>query len=369
MPSCVAFGCTNRPGKKTDITFHRFPKKESLRAEWVKACRRKDWVPSKSSVLCSNHFSEDQFDRTSLSCTRLRENAIPNHFSAFPPYLQNKPSACCNPVTSSLPSKQGSSDETLAPGIKNVRSTNEIAVDQNKPGYVYRKNDYDKNTVVIVSDTEDYKKVLNGPSDANRRIVVSDKLNETNSNSSAFAHIENVGSTNDKVVVENETVAAPTIINHGKNDPDKVMVLIVRGTPKYKDVLNSNPYENRKIVVSDQLIPNNRLSNSLSNTYQTSSGSAVSEAASEPIGKNKHKNNPLLLVDDGVLSQRIKELEEVVKILLKKKKIWNQKIRRTKRKLKELRNKYIRLNKKNPTILRRSSQPLVHFLARDVQNV
>lgn len=45
-------------------------------------------MPSTYSKLCSAHFSEDQIDRTSLSCVRLREKAVPNIFSAFPSYFQ-----------------------------------------------------------------------------------------------------------------------------------------------------------------------------------------------------------------------------------------------------------------------------------------
>ncbi|XP_035226803.1 THAP domain-containing protein 1 A-like [Stegodyphus dumicola] len=45
-------------------------------------------MPTSYSRLCSDHFSEDQIDRTSLCCVRLRENAVPNIFKAFPLHLQ-----------------------------------------------------------------------------------------------------------------------------------------------------------------------------------------------------------------------------------------------------------------------------------------
>ncbi|XP_035205582.1 THAP domain-containing protein 1-like isoform X2 [Stegodyphus dumicola] len=66
----------------------RFPQNAERRAAWVRAVRRANWKPTKFSRICSEHFSEDQIDRTSLCCVRLRDYAVPNIFKAFPPYLQ-----------------------------------------------------------------------------------------------------------------------------------------------------------------------------------------------------------------------------------------------------------------------------------------
>ncbi|XP_071042246.1 DNA transposase THAP9 isoform X3 [Parasteatoda tepidariorum] len=91
MTSCVAYGCTNRWTKKmTGITFHSFPKDEKRKQLWIKAVRRVNWKPSSCSKLCNEHFSEDMIDRTSLSCVRLRPNAIPSIFPAFPPHLKKE---------------------------------------------------------------------------------------------------------------------------------------------------------------------------------------------------------------------------------------------------------------------------------------
>ncbi|GBM01114.1 DNA transposase THAP9 [Araneus ventricosus] len=88
MGSCVAFNCTNRCSKKIPgLTFHSFPKNETRRQLWVKAVRRENWEPSKFSKLCSKHFPEEMIDRTSLSCVRLRDNAVPSLFD-FPSHLQ-----------------------------------------------------------------------------------------------------------------------------------------------------------------------------------------------------------------------------------------------------------------------------------------
>ncbi|GFY51305.1 THAP-type domain-containing protein [Trichonephila inaurata madagascariensis] len=91
MSACAAFGCTNRPQKKVPgITFHKFPNDATLRNEWLLAIRRVNFRPSKYSRLCSEHFSEDQIDRTSLACVRLRANAVPNIFQGYPKNIQNK---------------------------------------------------------------------------------------------------------------------------------------------------------------------------------------------------------------------------------------------------------------------------------------
>lgn len=72
------------------FVYHRFPLKFDLRQQWISALRRKDFKPSKCAVVCSKHFRDEDFDRTSLSCVRLRNNAVPSVFTAFPSYLQTK---------------------------------------------------------------------------------------------------------------------------------------------------------------------------------------------------------------------------------------------------------------------------------------
>lgn len=58
----------------------RFPKSEIRSIEWLHAIGLKHWFPiSKHAVVCSLHFPEDSFDRSSAcGLVRLRENAIPN---------------------------------------------------------------------------------------------------------------------------------------------------------------------------------------------------------------------------------------------------------------------------------------------------
>ncbi|XP_068734517.1 uncharacterized protein [Montipora capricornis] len=57
-----AVNCSNKSGLP-GITMHYFPSDESLRQKWIRFVRihRKDFVPSKSSALCSAHFDESCF--------------------------------------------------------------------------------------------------------------------------------------------------------------------------------------------------------------------------------------------------------------------------------------------------------------------
>lgn len=66
----------------------RFPKENTRRQLWIKAVRRKDWEPTQYSRICSEHFRDIDMDRTSLSCVRVRDDAVPCIFSSFPSYMQ-----------------------------------------------------------------------------------------------------------------------------------------------------------------------------------------------------------------------------------------------------------------------------------------
>nr|XP_033505933.1 THAP domain-containing protein 6-like [Epinephelus lanceolatus] len=111
MPhSCAAWKCTNRftvQTKSQGITFHRFPKDTARRKQWEVALRREGFSASSSSMLCSEHFKPEDFDRTGQT-VRIRDGAVPSVFS-FSAHPQ-RPVA----TRTAEPSKKVLKEETLA---------------------------------------------------------------------------------------------------------------------------------------------------------------------------------------------------------------------------------------------------------------
>lgn len=63
---CAVGSCTNNLIKtkklNLNISYHRFPKQEKTCRIWIKACNRKDqWNPN-TSYICSDHFTNDNFE-------------------------------------------------------------------------------------------------------------------------------------------------------------------------------------------------------------------------------------------------------------------------------------------------------------------
>lgn len=54
-----------------------FPKDEKRRKKWIQFLKTPEFIPKRSTVLCSYHFGEDCFDRTSKVKVRLLPTAIP----------------------------------------------------------------------------------------------------------------------------------------------------------------------------------------------------------------------------------------------------------------------------------------------------
>ncbi|XP_017279719.1 THAP domain-containing protein 6 [Kryptolebias marmoratus] len=90
MPQhCAAYLCSNRRTvdvRARGITFHKFPKGKDMRKRWEVSLRREGFTASDSSVLCSEHFKQEDFDRTG-QIVRLRDGVIPSIFS-FHVHLQ-----------------------------------------------------------------------------------------------------------------------------------------------------------------------------------------------------------------------------------------------------------------------------------------
>lgn len=92
MPThCVAFGCHNICVKGNDkkIHFFTFPSDESTRSKWLVAIKREKYSWKTSHRLCSDHFTEDDYERNpsfmaeygyAEARPRLRTGAVPSVF-------------------------------------------------------------------------------------------------------------------------------------------------------------------------------------------------------------------------------------------------------------------------------------------------
>ncbi|XP_031441463.1 THAP domain-containing protein 6-like [Clupea harengus] len=90
MPDvCAAYRCSNRRCLETrtrGITFHLFPKTGERRRKWEVALRRDSFAASDRTLLCSEHFRSEDFDRTGQT-VRLKDGVVPTIFN-FPADLQ-----------------------------------------------------------------------------------------------------------------------------------------------------------------------------------------------------------------------------------------------------------------------------------------
>uniref|UniRef100_A0A672GPI3 THAP-type domain-containing protein n=1 Tax=Salarias fasciatus TaxID=181472 RepID=A0A672GPI3_SALFA len=87
MPDfCAAYGCSNERSLQTRallfLPFLRFPKSGELRRQWELALKRDDFVVNNRSLVCSDHFHKEDFDRTGQT-VRLKAGAVPKIFN-FP---------------------------------------------------------------------------------------------------------------------------------------------------------------------------------------------------------------------------------------------------------------------------------------------
>ncbi|QQP51335.1 THAP domaincontaining protein 5like, partial [Caligus rogercresseyi] len=90
--------------KATKVSLHIFPKDEELKKIWLRSIKRKDFVPSKHSRVCSRHFQESCFvlerqdsnnSRSKNNClssmklAKLKPGAIQTIFPEAPSYLSS----------------------------------------------------------------------------------------------------------------------------------------------------------------------------------------------------------------------------------------------------------------------------------------
>lgn len=100
VPGCKSnYDSVLKQSKKVISTFS-FPKDQHRIVKWTKAIPRKDWIPTKNSVVCANHFIDDHIIRfetfttpngdikkVPLKYPKLKESAVPSIFNNLPKYL------------------------------------------------------------------------------------------------------------------------------------------------------------------------------------------------------------------------------------------------------------------------------------------
>ncbi|XP_053145014.1 THAP domain-containing protein 1-like [Hemicordylus capensis] len=93
VKSCCAIKCSNKYVRGSNISFHRFPlRNKQLLKKWVVNIRRQNFHPTHSQVICSEHFTEEDFKIKVVASgkrRKLKPKAVPTIFS-FPERLQKR---------------------------------------------------------------------------------------------------------------------------------------------------------------------------------------------------------------------------------------------------------------------------------------
>ncbi|XP_059470355.1 zinc finger protein 11-like isoform X2 [Neocloeon triangulifer] len=129
MPTCVIFGCKNRPemvqqNKNLALTFHRFPiMNPELMSLWMKSIgsdnlKSPNSPIQKSSIVCSDHFETKCFKFAGMR-TRLLGDAVPTVFKNSP-----NPAVASMGVTTSALTESNIHDLKLRRNIRSVKIAN-----------------------------------------------------------------------------------------------------------------------------------------------------------------------------------------------------------------------------------------------------
>ncbi|XP_022903981.2 uncharacterized protein [Onthophagus taurus] len=76
--SCSVSGCKTQFTKGTK--FHKFPKDPTLRNQWIEVIGRKGFIPSESDIICSIHFTNEDYTINSFGNKVLKKNVLPSMF-------------------------------------------------------------------------------------------------------------------------------------------------------------------------------------------------------------------------------------------------------------------------------------------------
>ncbi|XP_050727460.1 uncharacterized protein LOC127004117 [Eriocheir sinensis] len=133
MVRCAAMGCSNHTGLGKIL--HRFPRDPERRRQWEKKVNRRNWRPTDSSYLCTDHFEETQYEnRRADNLRRLKAFAVPTIF----------PSTSTTTKTTSSASKSGWKTQNRSTAKRNLDDNKTTAHDSSPapPPCVFTEHSY-----------------------------------------------------------------------------------------------------------------------------------------------------------------------------------------------------------------------------------
>ena len=135
---CCTSGYSSNESKQI-AKFHFPLKNRDLNQLWIRFVNRKDWIPTKHSVLCELHF-EDKFITRGEKCTlKWLMNPVP---SIYPAELLESPPALPTPqTTQNLPKKRTFQEDELETFQQNdiVRSLHNKNETFSPPGFQFKR--------------------------------------------------------------------------------------------------------------------------------------------------------------------------------------------------------------------------------------
>uniref|UniRef100_A0A8C6SRS5 THAP domain-containing protein 1 n=1 Tax=Neogobius melanostomus TaxID=47308 RepID=A0A8C6SRS5_9GOBI len=77
---CCVQLCTGSSRYNSELSFHRFPKHKSIRAQWLHKIRRTAFSITQHTKVCSRHFTNDLIRTTAKGKRILAASAVPSLF-------------------------------------------------------------------------------------------------------------------------------------------------------------------------------------------------------------------------------------------------------------------------------------------------
>ena len=139
---CVVFGCKSGYASiSTDnVSAFRFPfEKQVLLEKWTRFVNRADWLPSKNSVICSNHFEEKFLHKGKRTKLKWNLNPIPSIHTAN---ALKRPSTLQTPSAPRKPPKSRIyAEDQFESFSKNdtIKDFDDLSQKQCPAGYLFRK--------------------------------------------------------------------------------------------------------------------------------------------------------------------------------------------------------------------------------------